>query len=438
MNKVEYLFKAFRNKAYTKKHFLLSISSILADTNANNGILSKIPFAMYRDSKNEQYFFHDENGEKVILDEPYSPTKPLFNKNEKFTVDPSSHPCIKDEMITTYGIFLVNIICLYHAIGDDFDYINSYMDAGTIKKIIANRMVDNLKEGEELPPGKSTVDQCLRITEQFDYLSGLNMVFVKASSVDMLTVHPDVIALRDKLLDELEEQGLLGDPTAVESAIKKVTELDTHIQLTGPSKDFYTDIEKFINNSRKKMFVIFEMIPDWNTGKYTLLRNSLNEGWEGDKFPQYINTAISASYDRGTGTGEGGAEVKAAIKLTNRIIRDMMDCGTTRTESVILNKYNIKGWEGSYRVTPNGELAVVTSEDKDLFGTTVQMRVPYCCKNPDGNLCLTCVGHALGDNPKMVSPETVYIFTGLMIGRMKSMHVSKLKTVKISLFGSVR
>ncbi|KAH3679205.1 hypothetical protein WICMUC_001143, partial [Wickerhamomyces mucosus] len=67
----------------------------------------------------------------------------------------------------------------------------------------------------------------------------MNQVFVKASSIDVLTVHPEVIALRDKLLKELEDEGKLSDPTAVALAIDQVIALDAKIQYNGPSKDFF-------------------------------------------------------------------------------------------------------------------------------------------------------------------------------------------------------
>jgi len=319
MNKFEFLVEAFNARAYTRKTFLLSIFSLVHSTPGNALKLDSSPYAVYRDNdKKEIYFYRPDTREKVVIDHPEF-EKALFNKNEKFTVNQSTNDWINDTYETTVGIFLVNMVVLKESVGGAAKYINGKISGGTIKGLIDSIMVDDPKEGEVVPDGKASVLQCLQISKNLDYLEGLNGVFVKASSVDVLTVHPDVIALRDKLLKELEEQGKLDDPVAVAQLIDAVVEMDAKIQYSGPSRDFFIN-GKFIDNARKKMFIIFDMVPDFNTGKYNLLRNSLNEGWDLNQLPKYINTAISASYDRGNATGEGGYEVKVAILLTNRIV----------------------------------------------------------------------------------------------------------------------
>lgn len=430
MNKFDYLFEAFNDRAYIRKTFLLSIFSIVHDTPANHKLLNETPYALFRDDKNKKVYFYRPSGEQVYIDHP-NYASALFDKNEKLTVNTEVNEWIKDRFETTVGIFLVNMVVIKESVGDAGSYINGPIGAGTIKGLIDSVMVDNPAEGETVPVGKASIDQCLQITKNLDYLEGMNGVFVKASSVDVLTVHPDVIALRDKLLKELEEQGKLNDPVAVAQVIDEVVSLDAKLQYSGPSKDFFIN-KKFIDNARKKMFIIFDMVPDFNTGKYQLLRKSLNEGWDQDHFPKYINTAISASYDRGNATGEGGAEVKVAILLTNRIVAEGTDCGTLRTETVKLSKYNFNNWVGGY-FKQGDKLAILGKTDRALIGSTLEMRVPQYCQQPDDNLCRTCCGEKLGSIKDRVSAEVVFIFTGFMLTRMKGMHVSQLKTISLDL-----
>ncbi|EBY9764045.1 hypothetical protein D5W64_13105 [Salmonella enterica subsp. enterica serovar Saintpaul] len=428
MHKLDYLFLAFKNRAYIRKSFLMSIFSFVHDTPANNKMLKEVPYATFRDDETKSFYFYNEAGEKVGI-EGGDYSKPLFDKNEKITVDTEAHGFINGKHETTIGIFLTNIVVLFESFGKRTSYINGKISGGTIQGVIDGLMVDNPAPGEEVPEGKASVDDCLKVTKQLDYLEGMNQVFVKASSIDVLTVHPEVIALRDKLLKELEDQGKLNDPTAVALAIDQVIALDAKIQYSGPSKDFFIN-GKFIDNARKKMFIIFDMVPDFNTGKYNLLRKSLDEGWDMKHYPEYINTAISASFDRGNATGEGGAEVKLAILLTNRIVIGGEDCGSPRTETVKLTKFNHKGWIGGYYVE-DGELKVV--DKKTELGKVVQMRVPQFCTQEEDNLCKTCCGNKLGAIKERVSAETVYIFTQFMLTRMKAMHVSQLKTISMTL-----
>lgn len=430
MHKLDYLFLAFKNRAYTRKTFLMSIFSLVHDTPANTKLLSEVPFALFRNKEAKELYFY--NGDDKVVVEGYDDfEKPLFHKNEKITVDVQHHDFITEKQETTIGIFLVNIVTLFESFGNRVSYINGKIGGGTIQGLIDGLMVDNPVDGSPIPEGKASVDECLKVTKQLDYLEGMNQVFVKASSVDVLTVHPKVLELRDKLLAELEAEGKLGDPTAVAVAIDKVIALDAQIQYSGPSKDFFIN-GKFIDNARKKMFIIFDMVPDFNTGKYNLLRKSLDEGWDPDHYPEYINTAISASFDRGNATGEGGAEVKLAILLTNRIMIGGEDCGSPRTEPVVLTKNNFKGWVGGY-ILEGGAPKLLTKKDDGLIGQTVQMRVPQFCQQLDDNLCKTCCGDKLGAIRERVSAETVYIFTQFMLTRMKAMHVSQLKTITMTL-----
>lgn len=430
MHKLDYLFLAFKNRAYTRKTFLMSIFSLVHDTPANNAKLKEVPFALFRNKEAKELYFYNGN-EKVVVEGYDNFDAPLFNKNEKITVDVQHHDFITEKQETTIGIFLVNIVTLFESFGKRVSYINGKIGGGTIQGLIDSLMVDNPVDGSELPAGKASVDECLKVTKQLDYLEGMNQVFVKASSVDVLTVHPKVLKLRDELLAELERDGKLGDPTAVAVAIDKVIALDAQIQYAGPSKDFFIN-GKFIDNARKKMFIIFDMVPDFNTGKYNLLRKSLDEGWDPDHYPEYINTAISASFDRGNATGEGGAEVKLAILLTNRIMIGGEDCGSPRTENVKLTKHNFKGWVGGF-IKDGVAVRLLTKKDDNLVGQTVQMRVPQFCQQGGDNLCKVCCGEKLGAIRERVSAETVYIFTQFMLTRMKAMHVSQLKTITMTL-----
>ncbi|QLM02898.1 hypothetical protein PQC07_gp205 [Aeromonas phage D3] len=430
MNKFEFLVEAFNARAYTRKTFLLSIFSLVKSTPNNVAKLKTAPYSVYRDEEEKKIYFFRPDGEKVFIE--HTPFEaPLFHKNEKFTVDQTTNGWLNQKYETTVGIFLVNMVVIKEAVGDAGSYINGKIGGGTIKGLIDSIMVDNPGPEGTVPAGKASVNQCLDITKNLDFLEGMNDVFVKASSIDVLTVHPDVIAHRDKLLAELEKEGKLGDPVAVAKMIDEVVAMDAKIQYSGPSKDFFIN-GKFIDNARKKMFLIFDMVPDFNTGKYTLLRKSLNEGWDHDHFPKYINTAISASFDRGNATGEGGAEVKVAILLTNRISVGSVDCGTTRTEDVVISKDTFKGWVGGYHMV-DGKPVLIESGDKALIGKPIKMRVPQFCVQPDDNLCRTCCGEKLGSIETRVSAEVVYIFTQFMLTRMKGMHVSTLKTITLDL-----
>ena len=299
-------------------------------------------------------------------------------------------------------------------------------------------MVDNPDiNGNKIPPNKASVDECLKVTKQLDYLIGLNHIFVKASSYDLFTVDPEIIRVRDEELARLEKEGKLEDEIAIAELINKLVAMDAKIQYNGPSRDLFIKHD-YIANSRKKMFLIFDMIPDFHTGKFRLLKNVLQEGWDFSQMDAYANTAVSGSYDRGVGTARGGTEFKIAISLTNAIKVIEGDCGSTRFENVTINKYNYKGWVSGYYLNNNKLVEITNDNVKSLIGKTIPIRVPQYCKQPNGNVCSTCCGSRLGDLKNRISSEVGLIFSQYQLTSMKSIHVSKLDTVSASLDEIIR
>lgn len=433
MNKFDYVQKAFVNDAYCKKGFLLSIFSIVPES--ENEKIKDIPFGLMKEG-DKAYFL--DNNEKIYIDD-YVPDLALFNKNEEMTLKVDQNQFgIKEEMKTTLGRFLFNSAVLYQAFGNKVGYRNEKVAGSDIRSIIANMMVDNPDiSGIEVPEDKASVDDCLKVTQQLDYLEGLNHIFVKSASLELFTVDPEIIKLRDKLLAELEAQGKLNDEIEVARVINLLIAKDAEIQYNGPSRDVFIKHD-FIANSRKKMFLLFDMVPNFHTGKYQLLKNSLQEGWDFNEFDGYANTAISASFDRGVGTARGGTEFKVAILLTNHIKVIAGDCKSPRTERVLLNNLNFKGWVGGYIQNGSLQKIIADSDKESLIGQRVNIRVPQYCQQPDNNLCGTCVGNKLNGLSERISSEVALIFTIFMLSSMKSMHVSKLNTVTTELKNIIR
>lgn len=432
MNKFDFLIQSFNDRAYTKKSFLLSIfSKVLKDDYSK---LKEIPYAVFY-NEDEKPFFYKEN-EQIFI-EDYELNKPLFNKNDPFFLKAGQVPWIKEETETTVGRFLFNMVVLLESFKGKVDYMNHQVTKSTLEELIKDLMVDNPKEGEVIPLDKASVDECLKVSKQLDYLVGLNPILVKSSSIEMFTINPDIIKLRDELLDGLEKEGKLDDEIEVGKVIDILVAKDAELQYGGVNRDFYIKHD-FIANSRKKMFIVFDMLPDFHTGKYQLLRNSLEEGWEFNKENLYINTAISGSYDRGVSTAKGGTEVKIAILLTSHIKVDENDCKTKRTELANINEKNFNGWIKGYHLV-DGNLTLIAKEDKNKYiGKSLEMRVPQYCKAPDNNICKYCCGESLGAVGSRLSSEVTGIFSAYMLTSMKIVHLSKLVTVDVPLEESIR
>lgn len=430
MNKLEYLVYCFNNRCYQRKTWLLSVFSMVSDTPKNKSLLDKSAFSLIRDSINKTLYFCYENGDKEFITDG-DITKPLFTNDELITLLPEHHEFITEPTNTTVGIMLLNFSLFWVPFKGLVPYHNGEFTTGFLKQIISGVMVDNPKtDGEILPVGKASVDDCLKVTNQANFLAGCNNIFVKAAGVDALTVSKEVLALRDRLLSEHTPEQL-KDPVTVAKIIDQIVAADFKEQMSGPSKTFFIN-KALIDNARKKMFLIFGMERDLNTGEYILISKPLSEGWDLNNLALYVNTSVMSAYDRGKSTGEGGAAVKEIIKLTSNIQITEEDCGNIVTESIQITKDSFKRWVGCYHLIDNKPV-VISKDDSPLIGTYVKMRTVNYCQTKEGSVCRICCGDNLGSNPKGVSAEVVAISTVFMLLSMKSVHVSQLHTSTIDL-----
>lgn len=435
MNKVDYLVEAFNNRAWSKKAFLLSISAIIAKT--ENDKIKAVDYGLQRDWDNNTCFFQRKGSDEKIVIDGAVPNKPLFIKNEIITLTPETCKYVKEKTDTTFGRLLVNAVVIHESLKGKVDFINREITDKDLKGFISKMMVDNPKEGESVPDNKASVDECLKLTMQMDYLEGLNNVFVKAASLDAFTIDPKIRKLKDELVKDLKKNGRQNDPIALAGVIDKLVDEDRKKQLSGPSRDLYIS-DGFISNNRKKMFLVYGAEPDYHTGEYELLDKSLDEGWDLEKLTAYTNTAISGSYSRSISVALAGADVKNAIRLTGHISAMPGDCGSTRGEMVKINRNNFKGWVGSYYLV-NGVATLIGPDDfSKLEHKTIEMRVPQYCQQGKGNLCAVCCGDKLGELKNRVSSSVALIFTRMMLLSMKAMHVSVLNVRTIDLKSIIR
>ncbi len=427
MKKLDFLKMGFEKRLYQKKVWLLSIAAILLPSSENTMRLARLPYTIRRED-GEVFFIDPDTSEKVVIeDADYH--APLFAKHEKINIDNTWYHGIEGTITTTFGIYLLNRVVFWEAVKELAPYMNHLIEAKHVSGLISKLMVDNPLPGESIPEGKASVDQCLRISTQANYLEGFNEIWVKSGSVQALTVSKEVIALRERLFKEKADQ--LHDPVVAADVIKQVVDADYEEQMKGDSADFFID-KKFIDNARKKMFLVFGLERDFETGEFRLIKSPLNEGWDKEHITHLINTAVSASYDRGKSTGEGGADVNDLIRLTSRMRVAEPDCCSVVGEEIVLTESTFKGWVGSYYLE-GGKPKPILSSSTNLIGRPINMRVPQHCQTKDGDFCVTCCGNALGGNENGLSAEVTNIATVFMLIKMKNAHVSKVDTVRLRL-----
>lgn len=423
MNKLQYLKHFIDNEGYNDKASIQSIITIQFEHPDSSELFKQEPFAAYV----EKGVYHTLiDNQPVQLEGDVK--EPLFYMDELLDLPGDFHPLLKGKPVkTTFGLFLFNVILIWEPFNGLVDYVNKEFTKGFFEDLFREIMTDNPKDGELIPFGKASVDQCLMFSHNANFLEGLGSHYIKPGGLDALTVDPEVLALRDKLFKENKDK--LTDPVVVTNIIDQVVALDMKKMLEGPSKKFFIN-KKFVDNSRKRMFIAFGIEPNAAGDGWVPLLQSLDEGWDPKHLSDYINTAVVGSYSRSMATGEGGSQVKETLRLIGRAVVSMLtrDCGTPGTETVVIDKSNKRYWHGINAMV-KGVVVQITKDTVDsLVGKPIQVRVTHKCILIDGEYCPTCCGVGLGMYGERLSSEIVLIPTRLMLGRMKAAHVAGSKT----------
>lgn len=444
ITKREVYLKGLNERSYLKKVWLLSILSVTNENEKNKEILMKIPNSVIRE--NGKVYCNIDNELVEISDA--SIDHPLFKVYHSFDVKAGDHPVIKEDMETTVGILLANVCIMWESLREKHVYHNGEFTGGYLKKIVSSLMSDNpegskygrksideiIEEAKcyEGDMTKATVSQCLMITQMIQYLEGLSDTITVGGDEQAFTIDPKIVALRNELLIKHKDE--LDNPAVVEDIINTLVEEDKKIQLNGKNQAFYI-APKFIEENRKRMFLIFGMEPDFETGKYRLLATPTHEGWDLNLLNHYLNQGISASYDRGKNTGEGGSLVNEMTNLLPRVKTVDGDCGSKWGEWITVKKETLDYYKGSYYIK-NGKVRYYDDdiESGELkVGDRYMFRMPTHCLTPENNICSICAGKILSSKPTLMMSEGILIATKFMLQRMKVSHVSSLSTNRLKL-----
>lgn len=426
MNKFDFLRESFAHRAYKRKEYLLSVVAIGFEDPESKEIISPHPYAVW--IENNKFLFHDKDG--VVQTLEGNVNEPVFTMQTHFDLPADFHPCLDGKAIrTTFGILLFNIILFWETVGKVVPYQNKELTPGLVRSTIKEIAVDDPPEGEEVPAGKAPMTNVLKISRNANYLEGILYAIVKCGSKDALTVPKEVVALKNKLLKENKDR--LSDPLVFNDIVEQCVNLDYEIQMKGESATFYID-KSYVSNCRKRMFIMFGIEFNSETGTWVPLTDPLTAGWDPNYLSDYINTAIEGAYNRGKATGEGGARVKDILRIIASAHIEGDDCGTTTCEPIMLRKYNKGLWLGG-NILDGNKVVTLTSENFDKYvDKIVRMRVPQFCQIKDGNYCRTCLGNGLGAYTSRIASDVTRVPTNFMLTRMKASHISGTSNATIN------
>lgn len=281
---------------------------------------------------------------------------------------------------TTIGRFILNYILLAVPFGDIIPYKQEW-DPSKLEKELAQLLVTE----------KITAAHMRRYAYNVPFLHALEFC-IPSITRKAISVDPEVIKFRDKLVAEKREALEAGDAVEMAKVEKALIEKDRASFAGDPSTRILVSKKNF-DVHRKTMYLTEGMseVFDGN-GAYTWTNRALREGWSKKDFAKTANKIRAGSQSRALETAKGGEEAKFLTRMfqNTRITED--DCGSRIGYMVDITRETKGMFEFRYRMIGNGKLDLLTATNLGGFeNLSINVRSPMYCRAQNG-YCAVCMG----------------------------------------------
>ena len=238
--------------------------------------------------------------------------------------------------------------------------------------------------------------------------------------------------LKKELLTKYK--GQMNDPRVIAEIEDILIKADKDYLKNDNSMRFYGPLGgKPFNIARKKLYLTVGGIEAFSkdTGQYTFIEQSLDDGWTNDSIPAISNEIRKGSYNRGHETQLGGALTKYVMRVFQDLSIVDDDCGSHNGLEVDFSKYPIENFKGRY-INDKGKWVAITNDNINKYANgKYVMRSPMYCKSTKG-LCKKCAGDVYSSlSTKHVAMYIVDISSTFTTMALKLMHCSKLSLIDI-------
>lgn len=439
MNKNEFFLKAIKANAFLIKSWIISCFSIIHE---DVDKWKEDPYAYRVIQTPAGAFFIDpeskvnETGFSLTPIEGYSKGSPIFSFKDRITLKAGDVVNLKEDIETTTGNLLFNLICVINAFDNKLPYINKKISLSDIENQIANLLNDTPDKGEERSKDKLYVDEYIKFVDAVFYLTNFSQLCVWGATEKVLTAPPGIKEFKKQLLEKYKDS--LTDDTTLAKIDAELVAFDAAYLKGDPGENFLLS-NKSRAIVRKRKFLNFgaERGIDEKTGLVPIF-SSLEDGWEVDKFPIMMDNLRSGVFKRGAETELGGESVKWLLRASSNIVVTVEDCGTKLGELMNVTQANHKKLI-DFSVLINNETKTISNEEESsrYIGETLMIRTPMYCKLDKTDYCKICVGRKLSENPTGLSMTISEYGSEFLTLFMKAMHGKQLEIVKIDTIGSI-
>jgi len=364
-------------------------------------------------SKDKGSWFVRMDGEEVELSKVTRDSYLDFKDGITFNI--GDLPNIGDDIDTTAGLALANMLVLCYPFKDKIPYINNQFDASYVEELIVNVGV--------------TVDEYNLYIEAMRLLMGISGLIVYSATPRNVTPAKGIEKFKKSLLKKYD----LKDPIQQADFVKELQDYDSDWLKDDPSNGIVMS-GKTKNRARLKLYGSFAIETSFDDSNTSFYPSSQNEGMPTDKesLAELHSSLRAASYSRGHLTQHGGVLASLLASITEDVVVLDKDCGTTRGVPTRINPA-IKSLIGMHYLDNNKTMQITQETLTTHAGKILTIRSPVHCIEPDLNFCRKCVGETFYLNTTSARLASQEVSSQVTTGYLKIMHGIDTSSVEIPL-----
>lgn len=388
------------------------------------------------DFENEYIIISDKKlygkimGEKYLINEDMS--RACLVPTDKIKLPKGYISIIKEDIETTIGRLIANVLLIEYPFNGKVEYINKKM---SIKELENNIIVPGLKDDPK--EGDISIEECKKFANAVTFLKNLARYLNVSARLYTVTPPVGITEFKKKLKREfLEKYGedAFKDRNVVLEFEDKILEYEKEYIKKDPDGNKFTKIGK-VGGVRKKLFGSYGIGESFKPKQEVdYIDWSLSEGYTTDRDDMTVifNDIRLGSYNRGVQTAKAGVAAKDALRSTNNLKIVNHDCGTKLTQSTLITEDNKEYYISRYMMV-NGKTVLITEEIiNSKIGKSIELRTPLFCKE-ELYFCRYCLNENTKDYEQGVAIMATDIGGALLNDSMSAMHKFNTEMVTLSL-----
>lgn len=353
-----------------------------------------------------------------------------FDATDSFVL-PKGRYYNKENVTTTVGRYIFNLVTLTERTGPHVGYINFPVNGSGMGKIEA-KMADLL------------MNDIISVEDYSNWIDRMQWLGFSISdyvnpplTTNLLTMPEKVRKRKQELLSKEENIEALNNKDIITASKieKELLDLSKEELKDLPDMDIYDSGSRgSFGNNFKITAVSRGVVPCVShPEQVNISMASLDEGIPPEERYIYADVLTNASASRSLMTRNGGYEAKKLAAAFQGIVFDKKgsDCGTRLTVPLLVTEGNKKLLTDRYIMVNNRTLLLTSNNIDDYVGKTVELRSPMYCRNP--KYCSKCTGelyHKLGiENVGLIANV---IGTSMTTLSMKAFHNATVKLKEIN------